>query len=191
MDTKSFLKDIESAGFECVLRRGRFEGEELLEVSFEGARLLKVLLFPGRAYYRGWVEVFSVSGRFFSSDLEGVFMDLLGKHTDRLFFEYVEDRETARELSSGVPPPLSRLGFEIAKRGFTWFRDWYFPEGLREGNPKLQAEKPLSSERRRKHLQDLKEDLERFLNISEDGNLKELILSRFKILQKLWERTSS
>ncbi|MDQ7038762.1 MAG: DUF1122 family protein [Aquificota bacterium] len=189
MDAGAFLKDLQSRGFECVLRKGRFKGEELLEVFSGGVRLLKVLLFPGRSYYRGWVEVFSVSGRFFGSKLEGVFLDVLGRYTDRVFFEYVEDRVTARELSFGVPPPLSRLGFEIAKRGFTWFRDWYFPEGLREGNPKLQAEKPADRRRKRKHLRDLNEDLSRFLNTSGDSDLKDTVLRRFKILQELWERT--
>ncbi len=191
MDVNAILNDLSSEGFEPELSKGRFEGEFLIKVLWEGSEVLKMLLFPGRSYYRGWVEVFSVSPRvkdrpFFGSDLERKVLDTLGRRTGKVFFEYIEDRETVRELSLGVPPALSRLGFELGKRGFTWFRDWYFPEGLREGNPKIQAEKPVSRDRLRRHLASLREDFEKFKRDSGDGDIKGRAEERFKILQELW-----
>ena len=170
--------------------KGRFEEERIVQVFREGGKhLLSLLIFPGRGHYRGWVEVFSVSPEFFGSDLEGVFLDLLSNLTDRLFVEYVEDRETVRELSAGVPPQLSRIGFELAKRGFSWQRDWYYPEGLREGNPKIQAERPEDPSRRLKHLEELRRDLETFLRRVGEGDLKVKAEERFKILEELWKET--
>ncbi len=168
--------------------KGRFEEERLVHVFTEkGKHLLSLLIFLGRGHYRSWAEVYSVSSEFFGSELEGVFFDLLSNLADRLFVEYVGDRETVRELSAGVPPQLSRLGFELAKRGFSWQRDWYYPEGLREGNPKILAERPEDPSRRLKHLEDLKRDLHAFLKGVGDGDLGRRVEGRFKILQGLWK----
>jgi hypothetical protein len=196
MDLEGILKELQRAGLVVRKTGGRFREEVLLEVLKGDRPLLKVLLFPGRSYYRGWLEVFDISPAvdrepFFGSELEDRILGILCKRTDRIFVEYVGDRETVRDLSLGVPPPLSRLGFLIARRGFTWFKDWYFPEGLREGNPKIQAERPADPRRRDRHLELLRRDLGRFLLTCEDPKLRERVEERFKILQRLWRGTSS
>ncbi len=171
--------------------KGRFAEERVVQVfNLSGGRekhLLNLILFPGRGYYRSWVEVYSVSPEFFGTKLEGALLDLLSEVTDRIFIEYVEDKETVRDLSAGVPPQLSRIGFELAKRGFSWQRDWYYPEGLREGNPKIQAERPLDPSKRLRHLENLRVDLEDFLRRSGEEDLRERVKERFKILQELWK----
>jgi hypothetical protein len=58
-------------------------------------------------------------------------------------------------IELGVPPHLTRLGFILLENGFTWFKDWYYPEGFMGGNPKLQAEKPINDEVKQKHLENL------------------------------------
>ena len=87
--------------------------------------------------------------------------------------------KTAEELKKGIPPALLRLGFELARRGFTYVRDRYIPEGLMEGEHKLQGEKTQSGELQEKRFRRLEEEL------------KEKALERFKILQSLWRRESS
>lgn len=156
--------------------------------------LLYVKIFTGRAHYRDWIEIFGISrevfGRnYFGSELEGKVLDLFCPLTGRIFVEYFEDKETVRELSAGVPPALSRLGFELAKRGFTWFKDWYFPEGLMEGGHKLQAEKPSSDEWRERHVKKIEEGLRKFLKTGAEEILKERALERFKILESQWKKS--
>lgn len=38
------------------------------------------------------------------------------------------------------------LGYALFRAGCTWFKDWYFAEGGREGDTKLQGNKPSSAE---------------------------------------------
>ncbi len=158
--------------------KGRFKEEFNLELRLNGTHLLYVKVFEGRGrYYREWVEMFGINPLFFSSRAEEFILTEFSKLFDRLFIEYFEDRETTRELSLGVPPALSRLGFELLKRGYTWFRDWYIPEGLMEGGHKLQAQKPESSERGKKHLEGLREEAERWIGsyVGEEELLKKII----------------
>jgi hypothetical protein len=197
------LREGLSAGDFIILctqpKRGRFEQEINLELfaEREGKRkhLLYAKIFKGRDYYRDWVELFGISGEVFSSpyfgsELESTVLDFFSELTGRLFVEYYEDMETVKELSAGVPPALSRLGFELAKRGFTWFKDWYFPEGLMEGGHKLQAEKPSDPDRMKKHLKALEEEVSLFLQGERPEHLKSGIADRFKILRSLWTKTS-
>lgn len=69
-----------------------------------------------------------------------------------MFVEYEWDHVTIRELEFGIPPALSRLGYKLLVRGFTWFKDWYYPEGFMEGGRKLQAEKPTKPDHARENL---------------------------------------
>lgn len=64
----------------------------------------------------------------------------------KLFVTYIRDNETREMLYKGFSPPDTPLGFSLLKAGFTWFKDWYYPEGGNEGSPKLQANKPLNKE---------------------------------------------
>ncbi len=180
-------------------KRGRFAQEFNLDIFAQNGGsaepLLHVKVFLGRGHYRDWVEIFGISGEvfgesYFGSEVESAILDELCSITGRVFVEYFDDMETVRELSLGVPPALSRLGFELAKRGFTWFKDWYFPEGLMEGGHKLQAEKPADERAVLRHLKELEREFEGFLRSVEDVNLTRSIRGRFKILQSLWNRTS-
>jgi hypothetical protein len=64
---------------------------------------------------------------------------------------------------SGFPPPVTRLGFILFRLGFTWFKDWYFPEGLMEGGQKLQGEKPADNEAMIRHLKEIRQEVKIFL----------------------------
>jgi len=162
-----------------VRKKGRF----LEEVNYElrlgfgtGARLLALKCFAGRPpYYAKWVEVFAVlpeidvEGRkipFAGSELEALLLDLLARELEggeALFVEYIYDPETSKLLELGAPPVVTRLGFLLFQFGFTWFKDWYFPEGFMEGGPKLQCEKPVGEEARFKHLAKLREEVAAFI----------------------------
>jgi len=162
-----------------VKKRGRFREEanyELYLGSEAGARLLVVKCFAGRQpYYARWVEVFAVlpevevEGRrvsFAGSELEALLLDLLARELgggEPLFIEYTYDAETSKLLRLGAPPAVTRLGFLLFQLGFTWFKDWYFPEGFMEGGPKLQCKKPASEEARLRHLARLREEVAAFI----------------------------
>ena len=170
------------------VKGGRFAQEFNLDLFLEGRLLLHAKLFLGREHYRDWIELFGLSKDIYGTELEEKILDLFSPHTGRLFIEYFEDLKTADELKKGIPPALSRLGFELAKRGFTYVRDWYIPEGLMEGGHKLQGEKTESQEVQEKRFKELEKDLEEFLKKSGDEELKRKALERFKILESLWKR---
>ncbi len=170
------------------VKGGRFAQEFNLDLFLEGRLLLHVKLFLGREHYRDWIELFGLSKDIYGTELEEKILDLFSPHTGRLFIEYFEDLKTVEELKKGIPPALSRLGFQLAKRGFTYVRDWYIPEGLMEGGHKLQGEKTESQEVQEKRFKELEKDLEEFLKKSGDEELKRKALERFKILESLWKR---
>ncbi len=179
--------------FSLEPKRGRFAEEINLELfarrGSSKRRLLYMKIFLGRGHYRDWIEVFGISAEifgvlFFKTEVKEFVLDSIAPLTGRLFFEYYEDKETTRQLSLGAPPPLTDLGFSIAMRGFTYFKDWYFPEGLMEGGHKLQAEKPVSEEHLKKHLRRLEEELKAFLKRCSDEEIKVKILNRFQKLKE-------
>jgi len=173
------------------LKQGRFAEEYNLDLSLEGESLLTMKVFLGRKpYYAEWIEVFGIKPKlksghsFFGSLLEEALLDAIAPYFSRVFIEYFEDRETARELQKGVPPSLSRLGSELLKRGYTYFRDWYIPEGLMEGGHKIQAEKPKNEELKGKHLQKILEEYKEFVRKCSDEELVKRIEIRAKELLK-------
>ncbi len=139
---------------------GRFAEEENLKVVIAEGNISQYLLsmkvFWGRPpYYRPWVELFSIKkqlnlgalGSFFGSTLEKDLITELANDLPQgssLFVEYVNDTLTTKEIVAGVPSPFTRLGYLMLCSGLTWFKDWYYSEGLREGNIKLQGEKALT-----------------------------------------------
>ena len=182
---------LDSELLRAKVKKGRFAQELNLDIYLGGKLLLHAKLFLGREHYRDWIELFGLDRSIFGTELESRILDLFSPHTGRLFIEYFEDPETAEELKKGVPPALSRLGFELAKRGFTYVRDWYIPEGLMEGGHKLQGEKTRSRKVQEKRMKRIESELEDFLRKAQDEKLKEKALERFKILQSLWRRESS
>ncbi|WP_461830119.1 DUF1122 family protein [Aquifex sp.] len=171
------------------LKQGRFIEEFNLDLSLEGESLLTMKVFLGRKpYYGEWVEVFGIKPElkgkysFFGSPVEEAILNSLSPYFSKVFIEYFEDKETARELQKGVPPALSRMGYELLKRGYTYFRDWYIPEGLMEGGHKIQAEKPKSEEIKERHLEKIREEFEVFRGRCEDKELLRKVEARAKTL---------
>ena len=174
---------------------GRFREEHNIELCYdnEGEEhyLLYMKIFKGRPpAYRPWVEVFSINNdlrirgkphTYFDSLLEDTVLRLCTGNMAggaRLFVEYFNDIETRSQLQRGFPPVLSRLGYKMFGLGFTWFKDWYFPEGFLEGNQKLQGEIALDDERRRKHLQATRKEAERFTQAYAAREIKDEYLRR-------------
>ena len=165
------------------LNRGRFVEEFNLIVGLqEGAEAFHAKVFCGRGVYRPWIEVHSISSEITigndrlamkGSPIEKWLLDSLARSLGAghpLYIEYYWDEETTRQLDRGVPPHLSRLGYELLIRGFTWFKVWYYPEGFAEGGQKLQAEKPLSEEHRIEHVREILEATREFLEKASRGD---------------------
>jgi hypothetical protein len=74
-----------------------------------------------------------------------------------------EGDDTERALRRKVPPHATPLGLILLRAGCRWFKDWYYPEGGREGGTKLQGTLPLDEDRRRKAERALSEELQAFL----------------------------
>lgn len=81
-------------------------------------------------------------------------------------YDSPSQRETARALTRGVPAAATETGYRLFQVGCLSFRDWYIPEGGREGPRKLQGFKPYSEEIRREKTGALREELEAFLSAS-------------------------
>lgn len=158
---------------------GRFSEESNIELHYQqgerDAYLLYVKVFAGRPPdYAPWVELFDINRTinidghatdYYDSPQELCILDLFSAELGpgaRMFVEYYNDPETRRQLQSGLPVVLSRLGNKMLKLGFTWFKDWYFPEGYLEGNQKLQGEKPLDAGARARHVGSLLREIGEF-----------------------------
>lgn len=159
---------------------GRFREEQNVEIYYrvhnKESFLLNAKVFHGRLPdYHPWVELFDIEKilsldgthlSYFESSLETIllqeFSETLGPGA-KLFVEYYSDIETKKELQTGIPVVLSRLGYKMFNLGFTWFKDWYFPEGYMEGNQKLQGEKPINAATREKHVRNIMEDIDQFV----------------------------
>ncbi len=150
--------------------------------------LMRISVYMGRKPdYMPWVEMFGINARlevgdeifeYFGSTVEEKILDLFTSDMNeggRIFVEYQRDKCTREELSIGVPEPCTRLGYELFKRDFTWFKDWYFAEGFYEGGQKLQAEKAIDDEHRRKHMMHIRKEVDALL---EKDDLKEQVEER-------------
>jgi hypothetical protein len=72
--------------------------------------------------------------------------------------------DTERALRRRVPPAATPLGLVMLRAGCRWFKDWYFPEGGREGGTKLQGTLPLDEQRRNQAEGELATELRTFLD---------------------------
>lgn len=75
-----------------------------------------------------------------------------------------EGDDTERALRRRVPPAATPLGLLMLRAGCRWFKDWYFPEGGREGGTKLQGTLPLDEQRRNQAEGALAAELRAFLD---------------------------
>ena len=154
---------------------GRFEKEINLDILVKRGKIeLKLLIakiFFGRDYYKPWVELFGISSflnfadlpvQYFDSEIEDRLIKLFSKGLEpggNIYVEYELDKETLYILTRGLAIPLSRLGYKLFENGFTWFKDWYFPEGYLEGGRKLQGEKPLDEKNKLDQIKRIKSEV--------------------------------
>ena len=88
----------------------------------------------------------------------------VGSHRPPPRLAYDAGDETERALRRGAPPVATPLGLALLDAGCRWFKDWYFPEGGREGGTKLQGTLPLDEERRNQAEVELAAELRAFLD---------------------------
>jgi hypothetical protein len=144
-------------------RPGRAAGEERVVIAGpEGKRAAFGLWFSGResAGVRPWADLVV-------EDLAVIpeVVKALGPGGS-LMVAYEGD-ETERALRRKVPPAATPVGLAMLKAGCRWFKDWYYPEGGREGGTKLQATVPLHDARRGAAERSLAEELRQFLDRTE------------------------
>lgn len=156
--------------------KGRFREEFNVEVVLFrgrlGERLMSLKVFCGRRpYWRPWIEAFNVSPEI--SSLGAKLADspvedaILAKLTERLptggslYMEYYWDPETTRLLETGAPVAVTRIGYKLLKLGYSWFKLWYYPEGLMEGGQKIQATKSPET-LKKQHLESILSEVKDF-----------------------------
>lgn len=138
-------------------RPGRVAGEERVELAGPGGGVAaRGLWFHGRGALRPWADLV-VEDRAVLPQVAAA----LGPGGS-LMVAYGED-ETGRALRRGVPPVATPLGLALLAAGCRWFKDWYFPEGGREGGTKLQGTLPLDAAHRERAEAALRAELEAFL----------------------------
>jgi hypothetical protein len=177
-------KGVHASDYEVYIHAvtpGRFREENDMDLYVRNGtaetHLLYVKVFHGRKpWYRPWLELFGISAevtlnrttvRYFESALEHTLLATFASALDdgeNVFVDYHNDIETKRQLTAGLPAVLTRLGNKLYRLGFTWFKDWYYPEGYMEGEQKLQAEKPLDSDSRNRQLREIRSSVGSFLD---------------------------
>jgi hypothetical protein len=142
--------------------------------------LLSITINRGRLPdYRPWIEVYNITREvrlgkrsflYPGSEVETIMLERLGAALgpgQSIFVAYGNDDETRTVLAMDAPACVSRLGFRLLSLGFTWFKDWYFPEGWLEGDPKLQAEKPLDEAGQLRQIDEICGQAGRFLVVTD------------------------
>jgi len=76
---------------------------------------------------------------------------------------------SAHVLTRGLPAATSPIGFRMFQVGCRSYRDWYIPEGGREGPRKLQGFKPWNEEIEREKTAALRTEMEAFVQVAEEG----------------------
>lgn len=168
IDNLSRGRFIEETAFELYLKA--IDGEISENPTVKGTH------FSGRGeFYKPWLEIYyDTHVKFKSSKI----VDLSERGLDEKLFKHLSDllppnghimvayldhEETRKGLEQGVPAPATPLGYLLWKSGCTWFKDWYFAEGFWEGDIKLQGNKPLNEENRRKDMLEIQKELTEFL----------------------------
>lgn len=177
------------------ISKGRFRGEFNLDIYLqkdkEEALLLHIKVFYGlKPHYKQWVEFFNINKNitlkgkaieYFDSIFEEKLLSFFSNAIEpggKIYVEYYEDRETLDGLSHSFPAPVTRLGYKLFNLGFTWFKDWYFPEGWLEGGEKLQGEKPLDEDSKNRQTRKLHDEISRFLERTKERNDNELYVTK-------------
>jgi len=168
--------------------------------------VLTAKIFLGRKpYYLPWVELFNIHNQldigrdihfYFDSAYEKQLISYFSSFLDpagRIFIEYYRDAETMYGLQSGFPPATTRLGFKLFENGFTWFKDWYFPEGFLEGGQKLQGEKTSDRESKNRQLIQILKEIKSFLektHLSREHTFERNVVERAKKILATYKHLS-
>jgi hypothetical protein len=160
------------------LRPGRYP-EEADAVVYAGEETaIRLKHFAGR-WSTGappWIEAaLAHTDEVFTAELVAALAELLPPG-GRLMVGYGDD-ETERGLERRFPPVVTPLGKALLDAGCTWFKNWYYPEGWREGESKLQGNKPVSDEARSANLADLRREVEAWLTGS-SGTARDALAAR-------------
>ncbi|MFW6196109.1 MAG: DUF1122 family protein [Thermoplasmatota archaeon] len=159
--------------------KGRINNQKYMEIFCKINNSEKLMFYLSvyqgkQPYYKPWVEIFGINHNiyfqdevinYFDNDLEDVMLNKISENLGkggRIFVEYSEDKETRFGLVRDYPEVVTRLGYKLYKHDFTWFKDWYYPEGFNEGGEKLQAEKPIDKKHEQNHNERIKEEINRF-----------------------------
>lgn len=143
------------------IAKGRFSEEMNIDFylkihNYEKFLLSAKVFYGRRPYYKPWIEIFNINNEikinnknitYFNSNLENALLLFFSQTLDAgetIYVEYYDDMETKKQLDLDFPPVISRLGYKLYTLGFSWFKNWYYPEGFAEGGIKLQAEKPIN-----------------------------------------------
>lgn len=182
--------------------RGRFPNETRFDLFLKRdedlslSPIIRGTFFPGEGYYSPWLEIyFRKKGQVGLSTI-----DLQEKQLDVTLFTYLSEllppgshmmvsysnhETTHKALQRGFPPPTTYLGFLLWKAGCTWFKDWYFPEGGKEGGFKLQGNKAPHEEGRNRQILKMKKEMKNFLkretnksNVSKNAKKRAQIILR-------------
>ncbi len=184
-----FIKGIKVDFFTIYVKTfstGRFQEETKLDVYIRRKdyeeKLMDIKIYFGiKPYYRPWIEFFNINNNlnlgekveYFDTKIEAKILEFISKsigNGEKIYVEYIDDKETSFGLTYNFPPAVTRLGYILLNLDFTWFKDWYFPEGGSEGGQKLQGEKPLNEEFKKKHLKKIQKDVQIFLDKFEVEN---------------------
>jgi len=174
--------------------RGRFCEERNIDVRISkgghDCHLLFAKVFFGRPpEYGPWAELFGMNAdirlgrsriKYFGSKVELGVLALFSRYMGpgQLFVEYNDDEETKDGLRRGFPAPVTRLGSILLSLGYTWFKDWYFPEGYMEGGMKLQGEKCAGARVRRAKMLKIGQDATEFLHGLSPGGGRDALARR-------------
>ncbi|MCW3976270.1 MAG: DUF1122 family protein [Candidatus Bathyarchaeota archaeon] len=168
----------------CNVSPGRFKEENNFEIFLSNINeqtsidpVIKGKYFSGRGkFYKQWLELYYNNIVRFS---ESVIIDLTKSKLEKKIFRYLSDilpsgshimivyqnhNETKDGLAKGIPAPATPIGYLLWSVGCTWFKDWYFSEGLLEGDLKLQGNKPLDIKSRKRNLIQIQNELRTFIN---------------------------
>lgn len=183
---------------------GRFSEEINLDIyiahSEQHHHLLYLAIYLGNPpHYKPWAEFHNINNElkldnnrhYFGSPIEEKILSLFSQSlgpAGKIYIEYDEDQETAQGLSIGLPPTITRLGYQLFQHGFTWFKDWYFPEGGSEGGQKIQGELPKDPAAKKKQMQSIQDEIKKYLNTTDKADVnseveREAIKRAEKILQ--------
>ncbi|MEM0068061.1 MAG: DUF1122 family protein [Saccharolobus sp.] len=144
------------------LRNTHIRGLVSFDLFLNDNRLIgKCNYFKGRGYYTPWLEIdyYPILRK------EGLEINLFRliynflEAGSKLFVTYIRDDETRKMLYYNFHPVETPLGLALLSSGFTWFKDWYFPEGGNEGFPKLQSNKPLDITEAIRQLREIQKEV--------------------------------